>query len=106
MCNLIIFHLSEPYIVDIESYYEHGISFTYHIIPCAGTLSKIDSKGKTVIPSEYRKRDSQSYTHRIHIVSIQLVICLVIIYSSPIRTTFEEISDIVSVRYELESCPE
>ena len=90
----------------IESDNKHGISFTYHVIPRAGTLSKIDSDRKTVIQSENRKCHTECYTHGIHIVSIKLVISLIIVDSSSICTTLEEISDVISIRNQLESRPE
>ena len=90
----------------IESDNKHGISFTYHVIPRAGTLSKIDSDRKTIIQSEHRKCHTEGYTHGINVISIQLVISLIIIDSSSICTTLEEISDVISIWNKLESRPE
>ena len=100
---LIISRFLEPDVMDIESYDYPGISFTYHIVPCAGLLTKIHSQSQTVIPSEHRQRYSEGDTHGVHIVSIQLVISLVIIYSGTVGTSSHVISDVVPVWNNLKS---
>ena len=103
---LIILNLSEPYVVDIESYHECGISFTDHIVPVAGSLSYIHSKSNSVIPLEHRQSHTESNTYGVHIIAVKLIICLIIVSTYPVRTSLKIRPYIISVRYNLESCPE
>ena len=106
---LLILILYEPQVVYVESDDKHHISFPDHVIPCARLLSHIDSKSDSVIFSVFildRKRQTEGQTHRIDIVSVQFIICLIIIKTGSIGTSSEIIPYVIPVRNHFESCPE